>query len=60
MQTSLFKQKLKRRGVKVTSPKALGIKLNPYNIILGFIKTEKTDNQFKIETKVKVPVLDSN
>ena len=59
MQTSLFKQKLKRRGKKVKDTKKLK-QFAPSNIILGFVKTEKTDNQLKIVSKVKVPVLDKN
>jgi len=59
MQISLFKQKLKRRGQKVLETKKLW-QFAPTDIILGFIKTEKTDNQLKTVSKVKVPVLDKN
>ena len=59
MQISLFKQKLKRRGQKVKDTKKLK-QFAPTDIILGFIKTEKTDNQLKTVTKVKVPVLDKD
>ena len=43
MQVKLYRQKLKRRGQKVLETKKLG-KFNSADIILGFIKTEKTDN----------------
>ncbi len=59
MQTSLYKQKLKRRGQKVLETKKIW-QFAPTDIILGFIKTEKTDNQVKIVSKVKTPVLDKN
>jgi large subunit ribosomal protein L23 len=59
MQVSLYKQKLKRRGQKVRETKKLG-KFTSTDIILGFIKTEKSDNQLKTVSKVKVPVLDKN
>jgi len=59
MQISLFKSKLKRRGQKVLETKQLG-KFAPTDIILGFIKTEKTDNQLRIVSKIKVPVLDKD
>ena len=59
MQISLFKSKLKRRGQKVLETKQLG-KFAPTDIILGFIKTEKTDNQLKIVSKIKVSVLDKD
>ena len=35
-------------------------KFTSTDIILGFIKTEKSDNQLKTVSKVKVPVLDKN
>ncbi len=57
MQISLFKSKLKRRGQKVLETKKLW-QFAPTDIILGFIKTEKTDNQLNTTSKVKVPVLD--
>jgi hypothetical protein len=56
MQISLFKTKLKRRGQKVLEAKKLK-QFAPTDIILGFIKTEKTDNQLKTVSKVKVPVV---
>ncbi len=59
MQTSLFKQKLQRRGKKANDTKKLK-QFAPSDIILGFIKTEKTDNQLKTISKVKVPVLDKS
>ena len=58
MQISLFKQKLKRRGQKVRETKKLW-QFTPTDIILGFIKTEKTDNQLKTVSKVKVPVIEN-
>jgi len=57
MQISLYKQKLKRRGQKVLETKKLW-QFAPTDIILGFVKTEKTDSQVKIVSKVKKPVLD--
>jgi len=59
MQTSLFKQKLQRRSEKSNDTKKLK-QFAPSDVILGFIKTEKTDNQLKTVSKVKVPVLDKN
>lgn len=59
MQTSLYKQKLIRRWQKVLETKKLW-QFSPTDIILGFVKTEKTDNQTRIVSKVKVPVLDKN
>ena len=56
MQISLFKQKLKRRGQKSLETKKLW-QFAPTDIILGFIKTEKTDNQLKTVSKVKTPVI---
>lgn len=57
MQISLYKQKLKRRGQKVLETKKMW-KFAPTDIILGFVKTEKTDSQVKMISKVKVPILD--
>ena len=57
MQISLYRQKLKRRGQKVLETKKLW-QFTSTDIVLGFIKTEKTDSQVKIVSKVKQPVLD--
>lgn len=57
MQISLYRQKLKRRGLKSVETKKVG-QFATTDIILGFIKTEKTDSQLKIVSKVKVPQLD--
>ena len=57
MQISLYRQKLKRRGQKALETKKLW-QFASTDIILGFIKTEKTDSQVKIVSKVKKPVLD--
>lgn len=59
MQVSLYRQKLKRRGQKVLETKQLQ-KFAPTDIILGFIKTEKSDKQLKTVSKIKVPVLDKD
>ena len=59
MQVSLYRQKLKRRGQKVLETKQLQ-KFAPTDIILWFVKTEKSDKQLKTVSKVKVPVLDKN
>jgi len=56
MQIWLYRQKLKRRWQKAIEPKKLG-QFTASNIILGFIKTEKTDSQLKQEIKIKTPVL---
>lgn len=57
MQIWLYRQKLKRRWQKVLETKKLG-KFFETDIILGFIKTEKTDSQVKMIANVKTPVLD--
>jgi len=59
MQVSLYRQKLKRRGQKVLETKQLQ-KFAPTDIILGIVKTEKSDSQLKTVSKVKVPVLDKD
>lgn len=59
MQTSLYKQKLIRRWQKVLETKKLW-QFADTDIILGFIKTEKTDGQVKIVSKINKPVLDKN
>ena len=59
MQVSLYRQKLKRRGQKVLETKQLQ-KFAPTDIILGFIKTEKSDKQLKTVSKIKVPALDKD
>lgn len=59
MQISLYKQKLKRRWQKVLETKKLW-QYAPTDIILGFVKTEKSDGQVNIKTNVKTPVLDKN
>jgi len=59
MQVSLYRQKLKRRGQKVLETKQLK-KFAPTDIILWFVKTEKSDRLLKTVSKVKVPVLDEN
>jgi ribosomal protein L23 len=59
MQVKLYRQKLKRRGQKVLEAKQL-TKFAPTDIILGFVKTEKSDNQLKTVSKVKKPLLDKN
>ena len=56
MQIWLYRQKLKRRWQKAIEPKKLG-QFTASDIILGFIKTEKSDNQLRQEIKVKTPVL---
>ena len=56
MQIWLYRQKLKRRWQKVIEPKKLG-QFTASDIILGFIKTEKSDGQLKQEIKVKSPIL---
>lgn len=57
MQIWLYKRKLKRRWKKVLDTKKLW-KFSETEIILGFVKTEKTDSQVKIVSKIKTPVLD--
>ena len=57
MQISLYRQKLKRRGQKALETKKLW-QFASTDIILGFVKTEKTDSQVKMVSKVKKPVLD--
>ncbi len=56
MQIWLYRQKLKRRWQKAIEPKKLG-QFTASDIILGFIKTEKSDSQLKQEIKIKSAIL---
>jgi len=59
MQVKLYRQKLKRRWQKVLENKKLG-KFDVTDIILGFVKTEKSDSILKTISKIKKPILDKN